>query len=174
MASGIGSRILGGWRNYFWIAAIAVSAVDQLTKLASARIGHEPIVLVPGFLDLVRPTLNPHGAFSLGPGRALFYTLATLAGLALVGWFFVTSPAGRLRPHFALGCVCGGALGNLVDRVTLGAVRDFIDLHWMGRAHWPTFNVADAAICLGVGLLLLEALGPPGERGRQRGAARAS
>jgi signal peptidase II len=77
-----------------------------------------------------------------------------------------------LRPHLALGFVCGGALGNLIDRLAIGAVRDFIDLHWMDKANWPTFNLADAAICIGVGLLLLEALltggkGKPGEEHRE-------
>ncbi len=56
-----------------------------------------------------------------------------------------------------LGLVVGGALGNVVDRIRFGAVVDFLDLHWAGW-HWPAFNVADAAITLGVALLLLDAL----------------
>ena len=54
----------------------------------------------------------------------------------------------------AAGLIAGGALGNLLDRLRFGAVTDFVDLHW-GEAHWPTFNLADAAIVCGVALLLL-------------------
>ncbi len=59
----------------------------------------------------------------------------------------------------AASLVVGGAAGNLIDRLRFGAVTDFIDLHW-GEAHWPTFNLADAAIVCGVGLLLLAAREP--------------
>ena len=61
----------------------------------------------------------------------------------------------------AAGLIAGGAIGNLVDRLRFGAVTDFIDLHW-GAAHWPTFNLADAAIVCGVALLLLTVRGSDG------------
>ena len=163
MPTTIGQRILGRYRNWFWILAAVVTALDQLTKHVFAPVGGMPYktVLVPGFLDLIGRPLNPQGAFSLGPSTSLFYIVLTTAGLALVLWFFVTSPADRLLPHFALGCVAGGALGNLIDRLILKGVRDFIDLHWMDRAHWPTFNIADTAICVGVALLIWDALRSP-------------
>lgn len=166
----LGGRIFGGCRTYFWIVAAAVTASDQLTKHLFASTGTEPygeIVIVPQFLRLVTRPLNEHGMFSLGPQGALFYVIATAVGLGLIGYFFVTAQPDRLCPHIALGSVCGGALGNLVDRFAFGGVRDFIDLHWMDRVHWPTFNIADSAICVGVGLLLWEAFRPPAEQQSQ-------
>jgi signal peptidase II len=56
----------------------------------------------------------------------------------------------------ALSLVIGGAVGNLIDRVRLGFVIDFLDFHWKYQAHFPAFNVADSAICVGVGLLMLD------------------
>ena len=81
--------------------------------------------------------------------------VAAVVGLALVGWFFLSARSARSALYIGLGCVAGGALGNLVDRVVLGGVRDFIDLHWMDKAHWPVFNVADASITVGTFIIAL-------------------
>jgi len=175
MGASPGGRIIGGNRNHFWIAACVTLALDQLTKHAIALSGggQDPITLIPMFLRLVRQNSNPRGAFSLGPQGAGFYVLATVVGLALIGWFFVAVRDGRLPFYIGLGLLAGGALGNLIDRLVLGAVRDFIDLHWMGKAHWPAFNVADAAICAGVALLLWETFGHPGRRPAEAPTGRA-
>jgi len=166
MPSALGRKILGGFRNHFWMMALIVVALDQLTKQVFSPIGGEPYrtVLVPGFLNFVGRPPNPHGAFSLGPSNALFYVAVTLGGLGLITWLLLTTPRERRLPHMALGCVAGGAIGNLIDRLALGAVRDFIDAHWLDKAHWPSFNVADSALCVGVGLLLLEAFRHPSEK----------
>ncbi len=158
MAASLRQRIVGGRRNCFWLAATVVLALDQLTKylFANPEAGAYKITVVPLFLNLVGHGTNPRGAFSLGPEGATFYIFATFLGLALIGWFFLTAHPNRLPLYVGLGCVGGGAMGNLIDRMILGAVRDFIDLHWMERAHWPIFNIADTGICLGVGLLLWE------------------
>jgi len=168
------ARIAGGRKSAFWIAASAVVALDQLSKclLGNPAADAHRIVLVPMFLRLVQPKWNPRGAFSWGPEGTAFYVVAALIGLALVGWFLVSTRRGRLPLYIGLGCVAGGALGNLVDRITLGAVRDFIDLHWMDKVHWPTFNIADASICLGVGLLVWETLGPGSKRETEGRVAR--
>ena len=165
MSSAPAGRLVGGRRNWFWIAAILVAGLDQLTKqlIPYATGDGFRAVLVPGFLRLISLRPNPRGAFSLGPDAVSFYVAATLAGLALIGWFFVTTPAQRRLPFIGLGSVCGGALGNLIDRLLLGAVRDFIDMHWLDRAHWPTFNIADVGICVGVAVLIWEAVRPSGE-----------
>ena len=68
-----------------------------------------------------------------------------------VGW---RTPADQRWRVAALGAVLGGAIGNLLDRVRYGEVVDFLDLHW-GELHWPAFNVADAAITVGVAIVLL-------------------
>jgi len=153
-------------RAWFWLTACVALALDHLTKhiAATARIPPDGVTIVRSFLRVVRPGANPRGAFSMGPQGAAFYIVATVVGLALVGWFFLSARSARSALYIGLGCVAGGALGNLVDRVVLGGVRDFIDLHWMDKAHWPVFNVADASICLGVGLLIWETF----RSGRQR------
>ena len=76
-------------------------------------------------------------------------------GLALVIAMALRTPPTRLRVHGALGLILGGALGNLLDRLRLGSVVDFIEVY-VGRYHWPNFNAADSAICVGVGLLVLD------------------
>jgi len=170
-------RIVGGPRNLFWLATSATLALDHLTKHIFALPGQGPnrIVLIPLFLNLIRQRSNPRGAFSMGPEGAGFYVLATLVGLALITWFLLALREGRVPFHIGLGLLAGGALGNLIDRLILGAVRDFIDLHWMDRAHWPAFNIADAAICAGVALLVWETFRRPGKQqaaGACRGARR--
>ena len=160
----LGARLLGGKRNAFWIVTTLVVALDQATKFLCAGIGMDGaparIVVVPSFLNLVGQRMNERGAFSIGPDGAGFYVWASIVGLALILWFLLTTPRDRLVPHIALGCVAGGDIGNLIDRITLGAVRDFIDLHWMYKAYWSTFNVADMGICVGVGFLVWEAFRP--------------
>lgn len=90
----------------------------------------------------------------MGPDHAMFYVIATFVGLGLITWFFLTTSPKHTVPLLGLGLLAGGAIGNLFDRLAIGAVRDFIDLHWFDKAHWPTFNVADAGISIGVGLLV--------------------
>ena len=128
--------------------------------------------MIHGFVDLIART-NKRGLFSGGPDSPLFYIVLSILGLALVAYFFVTSPPERLRPHLGLGMLAGGALGNLIDRLCLGVVRDMIDAHWLDWAHWPTFNIADSAICIGIGLLLLEAFWPQAKGGAAKTAEQA-
>ncbi|MFP4026671.1 MAG: signal peptidase II [Candidatus Brocadiia bacterium] len=150
------SRVIGGLRNYFWAATTVVTAIDQLTKLAFVGQNARHIKILPGFLEIVPTSYNERGAFSLGPNSALFYIIATAVGLVLIGWFFVTTPAERRLPFIAFGLIAGGAVGNLIDRTILGAVRDFIFMHWLDKAQWPVYNLADAAICIGVALIFFE------------------
>ena len=131
-------------------AAAVVVALDQLTKAwaVDALDGGRTIDLV--WTLRLRLTFNDGAAFSLGGGSG---GILALLGLLIVGLVYrsVLQWPGRL-PAVALGCVLGGALGNLTDRVFRdGAVVDFIDLQW-----WPLFNVADIGIsCGAVGLVLL-------------------
>jgi signal peptidase II len=88
--------------------------------------------------------------------RWFFTLLATVVSLVLIVWV-LRLPRREWRTGLALSLVIGGAIGNLVDRIQLGYVIDFIDVHYAGW-HWPAFNVADSAISCGVVLLLLDAL----------------
>lgn len=104
---------------------------------------------------------NYGAAFSLlneagGWQRWFFAGLAIVVTLLLVTWLFRLQ-RGEWRTGLALGLVIGGAVGNLIDRVTLGYVVDFIDVHYAGW-HWPAFNIADSAITCGITLLIIDAL----------------
>jgi signal peptidase II len=82
-----------------------------------------------------------------------------LASVGLLVFLLRTRPAQRML-RTGLAFILGGAVGNLIDRLRLGYVIDFLDVYWRGH-HWPAFNVADASICVGVGLILLDAFMSP-------------
>jgi signal peptidase II len=81
-----------------------------------------------------------------------------LIALGAIGFIFRKLPAADLKLSTALSLVIGGAVGNLIDRVRFGYVVDFLDFHWKHSYHFPAFNVADSAICVGVGLLMIDLL----------------
>ena len=145
-------------------AAIVVAILDQLSKAAvlgyfapgDCSLPHrEPIA---PFLNLVL-TCNrgmSFGLFNDGAGlNVLLFSLIAAAIVAvLVYWLSrVDSPFLAI----AIGLVIGGAVGNVIDRIRLGAVVDFLDFY-VGSWHWPAFNVADSAICVGVAAMLLDGL----------------
>jgi len=136
----------------------ATMALDLGTKAAARSYlnAWEPLPVIDGFFNLVLAH-NTGAAFSLladdaGPGQGLKMTaLAALALLPFLYFFIQAGPGDRSRLP-ALGLILGGALGNIHDRLRWGAVVDFLDFQWRGH-HWPAFNLADLAICLGAGLL---------------------
>jgi signal peptidase II len=140
--------------------AIAVIALDQLTKwwmLAVVMVPPRLIDITP-FFNLVM-VMNPGASFGLfaeAPGWMPWVLTGFALVISLVLLIWLRRTDNRLLAA-ALGLVLGGALGNVVDRVRFGAVVDFLDFHAAG-VHWPAFNVADGAITIGVGLLILDAL----------------
>lgn len=146
-----------------WIAALVLVA-DQATKwLVRTRLAlHEGIDVVPGFLSLTR-VHNTGAAYGLlndvdFPFKTIVMMLvacAAIAGLAL--WGATLEPDQQLARK-GLAFVLGGAAGNLIDRVTAGYVLDFVDVY-SGGWHFWAFNVADAAITIGVALMLLDFIG---------------
>jgi len=151
--------------RWFGLAA-AIVVADQLTKwaiLSSLVTGER--VRITGFFNLVL-AYNKGAAFSFlagAPGwqTPLFVGVALLA-IAVVSVLLVRSP-GRRMFRCGLALILGGALGNLVDRLRYGQVVDFLDFHAVGW-HWPAFNVADSAITVGAGLLILESFLQRGAR----------
>ena len=121
---------------------------------------HVPIVhaereatVIPGCFH-IHLSLNTGAVFGILQGRTLQVMALTLVALAMIAWMVFSADPRRTWLHVAMGCVCGGALGNLWDRACYGAVRDFI--HWFIGSHvWPTFNIADAALVVGIALILL-------------------
>lgn len=138
--------------------ALAVILLDQLSKpLMRDYLAGGDVTVAP-FINLVS-AWNKGVGFSLltlqGPfGPYLLSGLALAITAALLVWLFRME---RLLPAIGLGLVIGGALGNVIDRVRLGAVFDFLDVH-VGGYHWPAFNLADSALSLGVVLLVLDGL----------------
>jgi len=144
---------------WLWLSLLVV-ALDQATKFLAAR-----------FLDLyerveVLPVLdftllhNTGAAFSLlatasGWQRGFFIGLALTVSLLLLVWIWRT-PRGEKMLPLALSLVLGGALGNVIDRIAHGYVVDFVHVHW-GASYFPAFNIADSAITIGAGLLILDA-----------------
>lgn len=105
---------------------------------------------------------NPGAAFGFLASsdesfRAPFFLTTSIVAFVVIAWLLHKSPAERRLHLLGLALVLGGAIGNFVDRIRFGYVIDFLDFHW-GAAHWPAFNVADMAISVGVGCLLLDSL----------------
>ena len=124
------------------------------------RMATREIVLIRDFLDL-QYAENCGGAFGFLARtseslRRPFFVVVSIGAIGFIVYLFRTVEPGQKLSKWALPLVLGGAIGNLVDRVRLGFVVDFIHAHWRTRAHWPTFNVADIAITVGIGLMLLE------------------
>lgn len=146
--------------RWLWLSAMVV-ALDQLTKwlASSLLVFHEPLPVGP-FLNLTL-THNPGAAFSFlsqagGWQRWFFAAVAVGVSVAVVLWMRRV-PRGQWWVSAGLALVLGGAVGNLVDRLALGYVVDFVDLYY-GAWHWPAFNLADSAITVGVAVLLIDAL----------------
>ena len=151
------------WRSLrLWLAlALALCVLDQLMKyFAGAYLTYGvPHPVVPGFnLTLL---YNTGAAFSLldnasGWQRWFFTGITVVIGVGIVIWLATIDSDQRWAP-LALALILGGALGNLIDRVFLGYVVDFIQIYY-DRWSWPAFNLADSAIC--VGAVMLIARGP--------------
>lgn len=136
--------------------AVAVFAVDQAIKAVvegAMRVG-ESIVLVPGFLSLTH-IKNDGGAFGILGGNQLVLLIASLFAVAVVLWMLLAGEASRLAT-VGCGLILGGAAGNLLDRIAAGEVTDYVHFSF-----WYIFNAADAAIVVGVILLLLASLRAP-------------
>lgn len=130
--------------------AAAVFLADQWTKAwATATLQHRPPVEILGTLVQLTYTRNSGVAFGLGAGTNFPFYLFSIAAAIGILWVFIRGRVRRPVHQLALALVLGGALGNLVDRVTTGRVVDFILLSWR---HWdfPVFNVADTAVSIGV------------------------
>ena len=156
------------------LIAAVVLVLDQLTKLWVLDVfgALPPAERIRPFASIFNLVLvwNRGVSFGLfnndaGVNALVFSALAAVIVVALVVWLSrVQAPILAL----AIGLVIGGAIGNVADRLRLGAVVDFLDFH-VGLWHWPAFNVADSAICVGVGLILLDGLLPRRET-RTKGA----
>ncbi len=136
--------------------ALAVTALDQITKALALRSLTE--VPVPVIGDVVRLVLrfNTGAAFSVSWGGPSVLLVFNLVACVFLAYYMLRMKSARVM--LFLGLILGGALGNTVDRVVQGPVTDFIDIG-LGTLRWPVFNVADIALVVGGALLLLKAGG---------------
>ncbi len=151
-------------RNFPLMHSLAIASVvllfDQLSKwwaLSNLKLGIPEEVLP--FLNWLL-LFNPGAAFSFlaqsSGWQRWFFTVLGLLASAYIFWLLRKSQQDKLL-SFALSLILGGALGNVLDRIMYGAVVDFIDLYYQ-YWHWPAFNLADSAICLGATLIVLTEL----------------
>jgi len=144
--------------------AVVVVILDQITKalVRPALALHDSMVVIPNFLDLTR-VHNTGAAFGMlnsveFPFKAVVLSLVALVALGGVAWYAATVPLGDRLARIGIAGVLGGAIGNLIDRATVGYVLDFVDAYWNGWHFWA-FNVADAAISVGVVFMILDIVG---------------
>jgi signal peptidase II len=165
-------------RSIYLLIASSVFLLDQLTKWAIVDHFSPDAMrpVVPGLFSLVRVE-NPGIAFGmlghLSSGAAFgLIILVSAAAIALVCYLLWRADPSALLAGVALALILGGATGNLVDRIIRGRVVDFLDFYF-GTYHWPAFNVADSAICVGAALLVLDLFWGRGKADIHHGAAEA-
>ncbi len=150
-------------KSSYLLGALIVLIADQFTK-AWATASLKPLVyidVIPEFFRLSYAT-NRGVAFSLFADspfdiRWILSAVSFIAALFVLS-YFSRVPADRPWLNVSLSLLMAGIIGNMIDRVRLGEVVDFIELHWRDLYSWPTFNIADSAICVGAVLLALEML----------------
>lgn len=154
------SAARGPMVGWLWLS-VAVVVLDQITKaLADTQLVlYEPVPLIP-MLNLTL-MYNTGAAFSFLSGagewaRWMFVLLAVVISLVIFRWLRQLEP-GENWTAAGLSLILGGAVGNLIDRVSMGYVVDFIDVYY-GQWHWPAFNIADSAITVGVVILIVHGL----------------
>jgi signal peptidase II len=147
---------------FFLTTGIILS--DQYTKaiiVEKFRLG-ETLPIINDIFNLTY-IQNRGAAFGLmaqaNPAfRVPFFIVVPLVALGSIAYVFRKIPEHDIKLATALSLVIGGAVGNLIDRLSLGYVVDFLDFHWKWTYHFPAFNVADSAICVGVGVIILDIL----------------
>lgn len=146
------------------LIVVTVVVLDQITKalVRNALSLHQSIDVIPDLLSLTR-VHNTGAAFGMLNGvdfafKTVVMSMVALFALGGVGWYAVSVPLSDLMARAGIAGVVGGAIGNLIDRATAGYVLDFVDAYWNNWHFWA-FNVADAAITIGVGCMILDILG---------------
>ncbi len=146
--------------QWLWLVLLVLAA-DQASKYAVETVIHQDAVhvLVPGLLNLVH-THNPGVAFGLfadaqAPWVTSLLVMFSAAVMVFLIWLLAAGRAGARLGQTGMALILGGAAGNVLDRLVHHSVTDFIDFHVAGY-HWPAFNVADSAIVIGAGFVLVE------------------
>jgi signal peptidase II len=156
-------RIGGLRRIELWLPVVIVM-LDQITKwLVRTRVPlHNSVVVIPGLLDIthVRNTGAAYGFLDTVdfPGKTVVIALVALGALIAIASYATTLTGRHVLPRLGVALIIGGAAGNLIDRLVIGSVVDFVDVY-RGGWHFWAFNVADSAITVGVALMILDMIG---------------
>ena len=137
------------------LTGMAILVADQVTKalvVAHVALG-ERVQLLGDFVQVVHAQ-NRGAAFSLFQGGSVFFLVVSIVSLGMVAYFHRSLRARPWWVHLVLGVVLGGTLGNFIDRLRQGYVTDWLSVGF-GDLRWPTFNVADSSIVVGIGTLVL-------------------
>jgi len=152
-------------RRFEWLLIALVVVADQVTKLLVVlELGlHDSVPVIPGMLDLTH-VRNTGAAFGFlnavdFPGKPIVIAIVALGALVGVSLYASQLPAAHWLARLGLSLILGGAAGNLIDRLRQGYVVDFVDAYWSSWHFWA-FNVADAAISVGVTIIIVDLLRP--------------
>ncbi len=151
-------RTRGTWAMMVLLLGFSIAVLDQVTKhlIRTQFFVGESRPVVEGFFNLTF-VRNTGAAWGMLGGQNTSLTILSIVMLIVILIFRRSFLSDTWEHRLALGLMIGGIVGNLMDRLRLGWVTDFLDFHWRGH-HWPSFNVADSAICIGVGIYVLSAL----------------
>jgi signal peptidase II len=153
-------------KRKYWVLFIflfGVLLLDQLTKsmIVQKLFLYEKVEVIRGFFNIIH-VRNTGGAFGIFGGEkgglgSVLFVVVSLVAIGAIVYLFVKAREDEKALAFSFTLILSGALGNLIDRIRYGEVIDFLDFH-VSTYHWPAFNIADSAICIGIGLLALELL----------------
>jgi signal peptidase II len=150
-------------KHFIWIGLILfliLVIADQITKyyvvLHSSKLIREPVTVIPGFFNIVS-VRNTGAAWGMFNGNSLILLIVAIVAFILIIIFFRTITEGFGERAIALFMIMSGIAGNSIDRIYRGSVVDFLDFHLHGW-HWPSFNIADSAICVAVVIMIISSL----------------
>lgn len=146
----------------FVIAAVGGVIADIVTKwvVFSKLNEFEKINVIPGLINILQ-SKNEGVVFGLFPGKTNAFIIFSTLAIAIIIYLYIKSDKSLFVSNVALGLILAGAAGNLWDRIWYGYVRDFIDLHIGNQYHWPTFNIADTLICIGISFMVFASFSAP-------------
>ena len=153
-------------KRKYWILLIfgfGILVLDQWTKtiiVQKFRL-YQGVEVIHGFFNIIH-VRNTGGAFGIFGGErggigSILFVIVSLIAIGAIVFLFVKTKENEKALALSFSLILSGAIGNLIDRLQYGEVVDFLDFHLLAY-HWPAFNVADSAICIGIGLMALEVL----------------
>lgn len=161
-----GGVIRVGMRRKYWVLLIfcfGVLLLDQWTKylIVQKLLLYQKVEVIQGFFNIIH-VRNTGGAFGIFGGEngglgSILFVVVSLIAIGAIIYLFIKIGEDEKTLALSFSLVLSGAIGNLIDRLQYGEVVDFLDFY-LSTYHWPAFNIADSAICIGIGLMALELL----------------